>query len=57
VQKYAMDVWQSKKNFKEILATDPDVNVMLTAADLEEAFDPKKSLTHIDYIFKRVGLE
>lgn len=57
VQKYAMEVWQSKKNFKEILASDPEVSGSISAAELDEAFDPKKNLQHVDYIFKRVGLE
>jgi adenylosuccinate lyase len=57
VQKYAMEVWQSKKSFKETLASDPEVSAMISAAELEEAFDPKKNLQHVDYIFKRVGLE
>lgn len=57
VQKHAMDVWQSKNSFKEILAADPEVSALISAAELDEAFDPKKSLQHVDYIFKRVGLE
>ncbi|MEW6061468.1 MAG: adenylosuccinate lyase [Bacteroidota bacterium] len=57
VQRHAMDVWRSKKNFKEVLKSDSQVMALLTDAELEEAFDPKKSLTNVDYIFKRVGLE
>ena len=57
VQKYAMEVWQSKKSFKEILASDTEVSALISAAELDEAFDPKKNLQHVDYIFKRVGLE
>ncbi|MFZ4621880.1 MAG: adenylosuccinate lyase [Bacteroidota bacterium] len=57
VQKHAMDVWKSKKNFKETLKADPEIAAVLTEADLDEAFDPKKSLSNVDYIFKRVGLE
>ncbi|NUN70217.1 MAG: hypothetical protein HUU02_10950 [Bacteroidetes bacterium] len=57
VQRSAMDVWRSKKNFKEMLAADPDVAAVLTAADLDEAFDPAKSLQNVDYIFRRVGLD
>jgi adenylosuccinate lyase len=57
VQRHAMDVWQSKKNFKEVLAVDPEVAAVLNTAELDEAFDPKKSLSNVDYIFKRVGLE
>ncbi len=57
VQKHAMDVWKSKKNFKEILKAEPEISAILSDADLDEAFDPKKSLSNVDYIFKRVGLE
>lgn len=57
VQQHAMDVWRSKKNFKEVLKSDSQVTALLTEAELEEAFDPRKSLTNVDYIFKRVGLE
>lgn len=57
VQKHAMEVWQSKKNFKEVLKSDSEISAVLTDADLDEAFDPKKSLSNVDYIFKRVGLE
>jgi len=57
VQRSAMDVWRSKKNFKEMLQADAEVSAVLTSADLDEAFDPKKSLSNVDYIFKRVGLD
>ena len=56
VQKNAMDVWQSKKNFREVLEDDAEVNRLLTKSELQEAFDPTKSLRHVDYIFERVGL-
>ncbi len=57
VQRTAMDVWRSRKNFKEMLKADPEVTAVLTDADMDEAFDPKKSLLNVEYIFKRVGLE
>ncbi|MCK9410539.1 MAG: adenylosuccinate lyase [Bacteriovoracaceae bacterium] len=56
VQRNAMDVWKSRKNFKEVLKADAEVTAVLNDADLDEAFDPKKSLNTVDYIFKRVGL-
>ncbi|MEW5800160.1 MAG: adenylosuccinate lyase [Bacteroidota bacterium] len=57
VQKHAMDVWQSKKNFKDVLKADPEIASVLSSAELDEAFDPQKSLNNVEYIFKRVGLE
>ncbi len=56
VQRNAMDVWQSKKNFKEVLQGDAEVSAILSEQDLNEAFDPTKSLTNVGYIFERVGL-
>lgn len=57
VQRNAMDVWQSKKDFKTLLARDSEIKNVLSEKDLDEAFDPTRSLTNVDYIFKRVGLE
>jgi adenylosuccinate lyase len=51
-----MDVWQSKKNFKEVLEGDAEVTAVLSNDDLDNAFDPTKSLRYVDYIFERVGL-
>ena len=56
VQSHAMEVWRSKKEFKEELRKDPQIMAVLTDADLEDAFDPKRSLTNVDHIFHRVGL-
>jgi adenylosuccinate lyase len=56
VQKNALEVWQSKKRFKDVLQEDAEVTRLLSNAELEEAFDPAKSLRHVDYIFDRVGL-
>lgn len=57
VQRHAMDVWRSKKDFKALLASDPEIRAVLTEADLDDAFDPHRSLQNVDHIFKRVGLD
>ncbi|MFI5251172.1 MAG: adenylosuccinate lyase [Bacteroidota bacterium] len=57
VQKYAMDVWNSKKEFKDVLKSDPMISKHITAAELDELFDPKKSMRHVDYIFNQVGIQ
>lgn len=56
VQKHAMDVWQSKKSFKELLTSDPSIKTYLNDGELNELFDLKKSIRNVDYIFERVGL-
>ena len=56
VQKHAMDVWQSKKNFRDVLESDGAMSAYLRTDDLDEIFDLKKSIRHVDFIFERVGL-
>jgi adenylosuccinate lyase len=57
VQEQAMKVWKEGKEFKELLLASDDVKKHLTAADLDELFDAKRSLKQVDYMFGRVGLE
>lgn len=66
VQKLAMELWQSRSdeskagsqemNFKEALKQNQEVMKHLTPGNLNELFDLKKSMKHVDYIFQRVGL-
>ncbi len=56
VQKHAMDSWQSKKNFKELLQSDSAISSYMKKNDWDELFDLKKSMKNVDYIFERVGL-
>ncbi|MBA4312230.1 MAG: adenylosuccinate lyase [Chlorobiaceae bacterium] len=56
VQKSAMDVWQNKKNFKDVLKSDKSITNYLSNSELDELFDLKKSIRNVDYIFKQVGL-
>lgn len=57
VQEKAMKVWQEEKDFKALLFDSPDVMKILSKNELDELFDPKRSLKNVDYIFKQVGLE
>ena len=56
VQKYAMEAWQNKKNFKDILQSDNNITKYLNDKELDELFDLKKSIRNVDYIFKQAGL-
>jgi adenylosuccinate lyase len=57
VQKYAMEVWQSKKSFKDVLKSDKNIAEYLKGSELDELFDLKKSIRNVDYIFEKVGLK
>ncbi len=54
VQKRAMEVWQGKGEFKELLLEDKDLAKHLTREEIEEIFDINYHLKHVDTIFSRV---
>jgi adenylosuccinate lyase len=56
VQKHAMDAWQSKRNFKDVLKADKTVASHMKNGELDELFDLEKSIRNVDYIFDRLGL-
>jgi len=57
VQRNAMRAFQEQRDFKSLLVMDGDVTRVLSAADIERAFDLKEQLKHVDYIFGRVFQE
>ncbi|HEX9577099.1 MAG TPA: adenylosuccinate lyase [Myxococcales bacterium] len=52
VQRNAMKVWDENRDFKSLLAQDPEVK--LTAAELDRCFDLQRALRHLDAVFDRV---
>jgi adenylosuccinate lyase len=54
VQRNAMKVWDEGKDFKTLLAADPEVQARLSARQLDEAFDLEHALRHVDAVFERV---
>jgi len=56
VQGAAMEVWQSGRNFRDVLSGVQEVANALSDAELGELFNLEKSIRNVDYIFSRVGL-
>ncbi len=54
VQRNALQVWESRGDFKELLKKDPDVARVLGAGAIEGLFDLSHHLQHVDKIFERV---
>lgn len=54
VQKSAMKVWETGKEFKSLLLEDPEIRKHLSEKDLEELFSLDYHLKHLDDIFHRV---
>ncbi len=56
VQKNAMEAWQTKQEFKDLLKAEPEITAILSQKEIDELFDLSRSTKHVDTIFKRVGL-
>ncbi len=56
VQSSAMDVWQSGRNFKDVLKSSDELTTVLQGSEFDSLFDVNKSIRNVDYIFERVGL-
>ncbi|MGQ9655850.1 MAG: adenylosuccinate lyase [Thermodesulfobacteriota bacterium] len=54
VQRNAIKVWDDGKDFQEVLGQDPDVMAMLDDGELRSCVDLKRSLAHVDLIYRRV---
>jgi len=54
VQRNAMRSFEEQRDFKALLLADADVSRVLTAAEIERAFDLDEQLKHVDHIFDRV---
>ncbi|MDT3418209.1 adenylosuccinate lyase [Brevibacillus aydinogluensis] len=56
VQPRAMQAWEEQRSFRSILEEDPTVTATLTKEELDDCFDYRYHLKHVDTIFKRLGL-
>ncbi|MFC1856004.1 adenylosuccinate lyase [Thermodesulfobacteriota bacterium] len=54
VQRNAMQVWKTKEPFSDLLKKDKEIAGYLSKTEINELFDLKHHLKHIDTIFERV---
>ncbi len=54
VQRNAMPVWRGKGDFLTLLKADPQVRMALSESDIDELFDLRYHMQHVDTIFARV---
>lgn len=57
VQKNAMRAWEERRAFKELIAQEPMVKALLTPEELDACFDLSYHYTHVEDIYRRLGLE
>lgn len=54
VQRNAMKVWDESGNFKDYVLSDSDIRAWLSKGEIEQVFDLRYYLRHVDSIFDRV---
>jgi len=54
VQRNALEVWENKSDFQELLKNDPDVLGVLGKEGIADLFDISHHLAYVDTIFERV---
>jgi adenylosuccinate lyase len=54
VQRNAMRSYAEERDFKTLLVDDADIRGVLSAADLERAFDLNEQFRYVDAVFERV---
>lgn len=56
VQPRAMQAWEQQRQFREIVEETPEITEVLSAEEIEDAFNPSWHLKHVDTIFKKLEL-
>ncbi|GIO98250.1 adenylosuccinate lyase [Paenibacillus lautus] len=57
VQPRAMQAWEEQRQFREIVESTPEITEVLSAEEIEDAFNPSWHLKHVNTIFSKLGLE
>ncbi|KQC12056.1 MAG: adenylosuccinate lyase [Candidatus Cloacimonas sp. SDB] len=56
VQKNALECWETKINFKELVYADEEIADLLSEEELEKIFSLDRYLENVDYIYNRIGI-
>lgn len=54
VQRNAMQVWETREDFRALVESDPDIRRCLDARQIKRAFSLDRQLRHVDAIFRQV---
>lgn len=57
VQPLAMQAWEEKTMFRDLVESDETIRANLTEDEIDEAFDLDHHIRNVDRIFERVGLK
>jgi adenylosuccinate lyase len=55
VQRHALQAWDEERDFRELVAADPEVAARLAGERLAAVFDLEATVTHVDTVFERLA--
>jgi len=55
-QKNALECWETKIHFKELVYADEEIAELLSEEELENIFSLDRYLENVDYIYNRIGI-
>lgn len=57
VQENAMQAWEAEQDFTELILKDQRIRKYLSEEEVRACFDLARQLRHLDYLFRRAGIE
>ena len=54
IQRNSMRAWDEKTDFKGLILADEDIRTHLSAEEIEEVFDLRSTLQHVETVYERV---
>src|SRR5437868_6454575 len=54
VQRHAMQAWEDERDFRKLVAADPEIAGRLGPEELASVFDLEASIRHVDVVFERL---
>lgn len=57
VQTCSLDSWENRKDFKETLLNNTDIQKFLSKEEIEQLFTFEEIFKNVDFVYKRLGIE
>ncbi|MCL6450805.1 MAG: adenylosuccinate lyase [Acetobacteraceae bacterium] len=57
VQSLATQAWEGQGGFRQLVEDDPRIAGVLSSDELQQCFDLKRHLRHLDAVYRRLGLD
>ncbi len=56
VQRNALECWETKRDFRELIQSDEEIEEFFTREELDDIFSYDRYIRNVDFIYKRIGI-